>query len=149
MSSVKSFWRGTSWSERGAVSAVLLGGYVLLSQSLIHLFPFSVFDMYSEDIRSGSRIVARGADGEVTEVDHYRDWDCPEALDVHDACSRSGAYYIPYKDAEAVSYVQAHRGHDPAAAAVVLVRRIWWLSDRDAKARIEDCPIAECRAVPR
>jgi hypothetical protein len=136
-------------NPRRTVSVVLLGGYILLSQSVVHLFPFSVFDMYSEGSKSGSRILARSADGQVSEVDHYRDWDCPEAVDTHHLCTESGPYYIPYKDDEALSYVQAHRGRDPAAAEVTLVRRIWWLSNGETPTRIEDCAITHCRAVAR
>lgn len=130
---------------------MILGGYVMLARSVIHLFPFSIFDMYADNggATSGSRVVARGEDGRVTEVDRYRAWTCAGPIEPFEACARRGAYHIPYKDAEAVAYVEGHRGEDPAAVHVDLVRRVWWLSEDAAETRIEDCPIARCRAVAR
>lgn len=132
------------------VSFVVLIGYVLISRSAIHLYPFSIFDMYSERLisDSGSRILARDAKGGVTEVDRYRAWACPAPIDLRDECARKGAYYIPYKDEETVRWIEAHRGDGAAGAPVALVRRVFWLY-RDAPTRVEDCVIAECRAVPQ
>lgn len=148
--------------RRLALVAVLISGYLAVARNGVHVYPFSTFDMYasrgpreaarSPESGSGSRLLARSADGQVSEIDRYRAWVCERPLDVTGgaACARRGSYTsIDYKDQEAIDYIATHGGSDPAASDVDVIRRIFWLSEGLDPPRIEDCVLGRCRAVPR
>jgi hypothetical protein len=139
-------------NPRVTLAALIFVGYVAISRGVGHCFPFSIFDMYASGGASGSRVVARASDGRVVEIDRYRAWSCDAPIDLTggETCSPPGSYIsMTYKDMEAVDAIAANRGRDPAAVPVDVIRRIYWLSDRDPAVRIEDCTLARCRAVPR
>jgi len=142
---------GAVWrNPRLVLSALLFCGYLLISRAVLHLFPFSIFNMYAGTTTSGSRVVARDTAGRLHEVDQLSAWDCGGRPDVAAGrCSGAPFYSVPYKDAEAVDYIVTHAGHSPAAAPVTLVRRIWRLGRSAADTRVEDCVIQQCTAVPR
>jgi hypothetical protein len=127
-------------------------GYVATSRAVLHLYPFSIFNMYSsERVSTASRIVARDATGAVHEVDELTDWDCDAPPDLEpSACPRSWPfYYIPYLDREAAAHVAAHAAKNPDAAPVAVIRRIFRLSEEPGDPVIEDCVLSRCRAVLR
>lgn len=141
------------WDDpRVAVAALVFGGYVAISRGVENLFPFSIFDMYASSSPSAARILARAADGRVYELDRYRAWSCDAPLDMTggEHCPKPGTYVtITYKEMEATDYIATHGGRDPSAVPVEVIRRIFWLSDRDPAPRVEDCPLGRCHAVPR
>jgi hypothetical protein len=136
-----------------AVSLLTGAGYFLIARAVVNFYPFSVYPMFDETHArpSGSRIVARGADGEVGEVSGFRAWACeaPPAVAVDFATAPDFSYH-GREDEAALRAITADAGAagDPAAGPVEVLRRIWRF-DAEGRAQVEDRVVGRCRAVRR
>jgi hypothetical protein len=144
-------WDALWRDPRRVLSVLALVGYVAIAWSVSNLYPFSVFDMFAGRTASASRVVARDAGGRVAEVDRFVAWRCDGPVDVRpQVCAgEPGFDYTVYTDREAADYIASHRGDDPSASPVDVVRRIWRLSGEDGPPAAKDCLIARCTAVAR
>ncbi len=143
---------------RLAITLLAFAGYLAIGRGVRNLYPFSTFDMYSDEhVDSGSRVVARTADGAIHEVTSYRAWRCdapPEqALSIRPSACPDVApyYYIPYVDRAARTWIVEHATTelDARASRVDVIRRIWRLGHGGGAPRFEDCLLLACSAVPR
>ena len=136
---------GTARS-RVALAVLVFAGYATVA-TVVEVYPFSSFDMYAHPESTASKILARTDQG-VFEVRHFHAWQCDrDDFDNPLRCGKSGGFsYTQYKDAEATRWVRGHSGN--GAAAVDIVRRIWFLDDNPGAPRYRDCVVATCRAQP-
>lgn len=137
----------TSLPSRLLLGVVVLLGYMAIANTVQQLYPFSVFDMYAHRATSASRIGARTADGQLSEVTAWSDWRCdgPIRVDAPQAPGAPTPYGIPYRDREAEEWLLHHQG--AGGQAVDVVRHIWWLEAAEGQPEIADRVLLHCQAV--
>jgi hypothetical protein len=129
-------------NPRAAVAALALFGYLAAARGVENFYPLSTFPMYSGDpAPTGSRIMARGANGFV-EVTDLVDWGC-DNLPHLESSTCGDARNIPYLDREREQFIVTHAGS--GRESFELVRRVFSF---DGKSRA-DCTLAHCRASRR
>lgn len=131
------------------VSLVLGTGYFVASRGVRNLFPFTTLDMYAHTGQtSATRIFAVDASGRMHQVTSFDAWSCDKPLDTSQAaCPEMSRFdHIDYVSRDIAQHVDEHKGDDPRAEPVRLVRRVWRLDDRTGPPPSEDCTLATCRA---
>lgn len=130
---------------RGLV-AITLFGYVVAARGVGNLYPLSTFEMYGATrLVDASRIVVI-AQGEPHEVERFSKWRCDREPDPDPhRCDESWPFFhIEASDRAAIDRVRNAASPGADAIAVVLVRRIWRLGERDGEVAVEDCELARC-----
>jgi hypothetical protein len=133
-----------------AVVVLVLAGYLALGRAVRDVYPISTFAMYSaHKVDSGSRIVARTADGRIHEIDRFAGWHCPGPVSIDPAACPAEwpFYYIPYLDRAARAVLERRAGS--GKERVDVVRRIWRLDGQAGPPPVHDCLLAHCQADRR
>jgi hypothetical protein len=123
---------------------------VLLSlvASVGELYPFSSLSIFDRYARGQSRLLARGADGEITRLTGYDRWQCPRQVtrgDVEEAIAKVKGV-ATYLDRGSLLYVDGHVGEPTDGENVdILLRTLRFKADEDVP-EVEDVVLATCKA---
>ena len=136
---------------RWRVAALSFGTFVAASLGVYHLYPFYVFDMYSDVYDDANRIIAVDASGAAHELDAYAVLRCEGAPDAAwlapPGCPETQRYAV--RDRYAAGALRARATSGDAGAAplepVVIARRIWRLGPDGVSAL--DCPLQRCQGL--
>lgn len=148
-------WRDDFWGRLAAsgprqrvaaFQVMLVLSYIATSQGVLHLFPFSLFDMYSSSgDESAARTVVLDAEGRAQELDSFVDWACDGPVDpsAERPFGNERGTSEAYLEHDFAHHIVNHRGEggDP----VRIVRRVYSF---DANGRLlwEDLPVLSCTA---
>lgn len=116
--------------------------------SVGEFYPFSslsIFDRYSS---GQSRLLARGADGQVTRVTAFDNWNCPRRVtrgDIQQAYAKVEGV-ATYLDRGSLLYIDGHQGQPTSPEAVeLLIRTLRFHPDKDLP-DVEDYVLERCVA---
>lgn len=128
------------------VSAVMLVGYLGIAYGVHHAFPFYIFDMFDmPPATSASRLLVRGSDGRVSDVNDHDGWACPQPVlpPADEQMRLCGGTFLwsNSRDGDALRWIDGHAGQ--GKQPVEIIRRIWTLGDGDAHFR--DCVVQRCQ----
>jgi hypothetical protein len=116
--------------------------------SVGELYPFSslsIFDRYSS---GQSRLLARGADGQITRVTAFDRWQCPRRVsraDVEQVYAKVKGV-ATYLDRGSLLYIDGHQGTPEKPETVELVLRTLRFQPDEDQPGIDDYVIATCTA---
>ncbi len=127
------------------VTAILM---LSLVASVGEFYPFSslsIFDRYSS---GQSRLLARGADGEITRVTAFDNWSCPRRVtrgDIQEAYAKVEGV-ATYLDRGSLLYIDEHQGKPDAPESVDLLIRTLRFHPDDDLPDIDDYVVESCVA---
>jgi hypothetical protein len=116
-------------------------------------YPFSPLGMFNESVTAASRLFAKNAAGEATEIGRWEEWRCDGPLDFGPRgappCSAPG--YSAY-DEIVRDHIQSHPAAGKDAGdreSVQITRRVFVVADPTGPVEITDCPLLHCTARRR
>lgn len=136
-------------SPPAALAAVVFAGYVAVSRAVLHLHPFSIFDMYAHaHAPSGSRLALRDESGALREIREGEAFACERPVEPA-SCGGPDVYSPGYVDRAAARWIADRAGPAPGGRPIDVVRRVWRFPPGAGPPEIRDCLVARCRVVLR